>query len=332
MSDYSSSNSTVTSTSYTEINLLTNAFRSLCIGYAISVITTCAILMNFVNRKAALLPILSAVFLICCLFPAITIDLVRPASDLSNVNACKGRALAIYIFSYLSQICLEIYQTNKIRILAHRDRVCRYLAYALFGLRVASIAINLAFYRDIKDANGTCSTGFPFMNLLAEKLILLFYNLGNIFILVYIVKKGASNGIAFKSVTSFFLYQDGLTFSLAVILDAIYISVLASFTNTPWIMSMAAGLANGFNMFILHVKYCVSLSLRVRGLPTSGTGGSGNGRRRTAPAGPQRHNPQNSWGESTDNDASIPAPPDMYYPKESPQHMRSFQSEGTHPF
>ncbi|KAJ3100014.1 hypothetical protein HDU97_002621 [Phlyctochytrium planicorne] len=270
MTDYGTSSANVTDTgAYTEINLITNVFRTFCMGYAIAVIATCSILMNFVNRKAAVLPILSAVFLICCLFTALVIDVIRPASNPANVNACKGRTVAIYVFSYLSQICLEIYQTRKITIVAGRERVCRYLAYFLFGLRVISIGVNLPFYTDIKQSNGTCSTGFPFMNLLAEKLILLVYNLGNFFILLHIVNKGERNGVAFASITSKFLVQDGLTFILAVVLDAAYISVIACFSSSGWIMSMAASLANGTNMFILHIKYCVSLSLRAKHLPTT---------------------------------------------------------------
>ncbi|KAJ3098846.1 hypothetical protein HDU97_003709 [Phlyctochytrium planicorne] len=270
MSDYgSTSNITISDGIYSEINLMTSTFRTFSIGYAFSVIATCSILMNFVNKKAAILPILSAVFLICCLLPALVIDFMRPATNPANVNACRGRAVAIYIFSYLSQICLEIYQTRKITIVAHRETLCRYFAYVLFGLRLASIFVNLGFYSDIKLPNGMCSTGFPFINLLVEKLILLGYNLGNFFILVHIANKGDKDGVNFASITSKFLFQDGLTFILAVVLDAIYISVIASFASMPWIMSLAASIANGFNMFILHVKYCVSLSLRASSLPAT---------------------------------------------------------------
>ncbi|KAJ3101052.1 hypothetical protein HDU97_001695 [Phlyctochytrium planicorne] len=209
---------------YTSSNIIANAMRSICIGYAFSVIITCGVMMNFINKKGAILPIVSATFLL-------------------GFN-----------------ICLEM------RILTHRDKVLQIIAYVLFVIRAASLVVLLFYYYDVTSATGLCATGFPFNALLAEKLILLFYNLGNIAILLYIFRRDAADNKNFKSggIIKVFLLQDGSTFIMAIVLDTIYI-LIVSFITTTWIFSMAAGLANGFNCLILHVKYCTSLKGRVGG-------------------------------------------------------------------
>ncbi|KAJ3217615.1 hypothetical protein HDU67_007557 [Dinochytrium kinnereticum] len=241
---------------YTSNNIVANAMRSICVGYSFAVIITCGILMNFINRRGAILPIISATFLLGFNVAAIVIDLVKAP--------CKGRAVSIYVFSYLSQICLEVYQSNKMRILSHRDLIPRILSYSLFAIRAISLIVLLFFYYDITNSLGLCATGYPFYALLAEKLILLFYNIGNLAILYFLFKKDSKEHKTFQmdGIVKVFLFQDGMAFVMAIILDGIFI-VIVSFVTTPWIFSMAAGLANGFNLLILHVKYCTGLRSRV---------------------------------------------------------------------
>ncbi|KAJ3100071.1 hypothetical protein HDU97_002507 [Phlyctochytrium planicorne] len=247
-----------TDTIYSSSNIISNAMRSICIGYSLAVIINAGILMNFINKKGAILPIISAVFLMGFNIACIIIDVVKAP--------CSGRAVSIYVFSYGSQICLEIYQTNKMRLLAHRDLVVKILAYILFACRAISLIVLLFYYYDITSKTGLCATGYPFNALLSEKLILLFYNLGNLGLLFYLIQKGAKENGSFKfsGILQTFLFQDGLTFILAIVLDTIFICIV-SFITTTWIYSMAAGLANGFNLLILHVKYCTSLKGRVTG-------------------------------------------------------------------
>ncbi|KAJ3097191.1 hypothetical protein HDU96_000467 [Phlyctochytrium bullatum] len=243
---------------YTSNNIVANAMRSICIGYALSVWVSCGIIMNFANKRGAYLPILSATFLLGFNVACIVIDVLR--------TPCKGRAVSIYVFSYLSQICLEIYQTNKMRIVAHRDPIARSLAYLLFFLRAGSLVTLLFFYYDITTSEGLCATGFPLWALLTEKLVLLAFNLGNLGLLFNIIRKAEIETSGMMNVSSIlytFLFHDGLTFVLAIILDAIFIFIV-SFISTSWIFSMTAGLANGFNLFILHVKFCSSLKIRMK--------------------------------------------------------------------
>ncbi|KAJ3104656.1 hypothetical protein HDU96_008855 [Phlyctochytrium bullatum] len=247
---------------YTSHNIIANAMRSICIGYSLSVWVSCGLIMHFINKRGAYLPIISATFLFGFNVACIAIDVLR--------LPCRGRAVSIYVFSYLSQICLEIYQTNKMRILACRHPAVKVLAYLLFAVRAGSLIAALFFYYDITTSEGLCATGYPFLALLIEKFILLFYNLGNLGLLFHIVRKTEleSKGVMHASqVLHLFLFQDGLTFVLAIILDTIFI-LIVSFVATSWIFSMTAGLANGFNLFILHVKYCTSLKARV--LPMQG--------------------------------------------------------------
>ncbi|KAJ3100069.1 hypothetical protein HDU97_002505 [Phlyctochytrium planicorne] len=214
-----------TDTIYSSSNIISNAMRAICVGYSLAVIINASILMNFINKKGAILPIVSAVFLMG--------------------------------FQY---------QTNKMRLLAHRDLVVKIIAYVLFAARAISLIVSLFYYYDITSKTGLCATGYPFNNLLAEKLVLLFYNLGNLVLLIFLLQKGAKENGSFKfsGVLRTFLFQDGLTFILAIVLDTIFICIV-SFITTTWIYSMAAGLANGFNLLILHVKYCTSLKGRVTG-------------------------------------------------------------------
>ncbi|KAJ3217616.1 hypothetical protein HDU67_007558 [Dinochytrium kinnereticum] len=241
---------------YSANNIIANAMRSICIGYSFSVLITCGILMNFINKRGAILPIISAFFLMGFNIGAVVIDLVKAP--------CKGRAVGIYVCCYISQICLEIYQTNKMRILANREPIIKYSAFALFSFRAVSLVVLLFYYSDRANAVGLCATVFPFHALLSEKVILLFYNFGNLGLLFYLIQKSQreNGGFKFSGVLNIFLFQDGMAFIMAIILDGIYIFIV-SFVTTPWIFSMAAGLANGFNLLILHVKYCTSLKTRV---------------------------------------------------------------------
>ncbi|KAJ3097190.1 hypothetical protein HDU96_000466 [Phlyctochytrium bullatum] len=205
---------------YSSNNIIANAMRSICIGYSLCVIIQCGIQMNFINKRGAYLPIISASLLMGFNIACIIIDI----------------------------ICLEIYQTNKMRILAHRDLIIRILAYVLFAIRAVSLIVLLFFYFDV-----TSGTGL--------------YNLGNLALLFYLIRKSQIEGknFSFGGVMNVFLFQDGLTFILAIILDIIFICIV-SFVNITWIFSMTAGLANGFNLLILHIKYCTSLKTRVAGL------------------------------------------------------------------
>ncbi|KAI8850746.1 hypothetical protein BC829DRAFT_388780 [Chytridium lagenaria] len=223
---------------YSQVNLITNVMRSLGLGYAFCVCVMCGIMINFTNRftRAAFLPLISAISLIIAQSSAILIDIFRPR--------CDNRALGLYVFYYGSQICLEVYQTNRVRMLAANNTVAKSIGIIA--------GVFLFYYSDSSNLiNNVCITVFPSTVLITEKCILLFYNTGNLLILVY---------LAHYNTMGTFLFQDGLTFIMALLLDSAYVAVIATVT-TPWIMSLAAGLANGFNLAILHVKYCAEVKV-----------------------------------------------------------------------
>ncbi|KAJ3095764.1 hypothetical protein HDU96_001058, partial [Phlyctochytrium bullatum] len=134
-----------------------------------------------------------------------------------------------------------------------------------------------------------CFTVYPTEALIVEKSILVFYNAGNLLILVFLARHAtreallASSGDildrpsrstpltrdsttrgpspqrpVFRSLLWKFLVQDGQTFVLALVLDTAYVGVMAG-VKAPWMMSLAAGLANGFNLVVLHVKHCAEV-------------------------------------------------------------------------
>lgn len=143
---------------------------------------------------------------IICTISAVCLMMVQIISisyDLAAPVECKGRSLILYIFSYSSQICLDIYQVYKIRILCRYHKSLRIVSLLTFSVRAISLLLNLCFYYDIVGVNLVCATGFPLVNLIAEKVILIFYNLINLGILYWITI--ANTPIA--SITQQFLFK-----------------------------------------------------------------------------------------------------------------------------
>ncbi|KAJ3100066.1 hypothetical protein HDU97_002502 [Phlyctochytrium planicorne] len=266
---------------FTISNIIANATRSICIGFSLAVIIQCFLTAS-VGKRAVILPILSALLLFGLNLFSIIIDVLH--------WPCKGRAVSIYVVSYCSQICLEvgskddygmisrmlirlsglqISQTNKLRILATDNLILTIMVYAVFVVRAGSLVALLFFYYDITSPSGLCATGYPLVALLAEKFILLFYNLINLGILAHLFwierTQRRKTKMKEKGLLFFFLQQDSQTFILAIILDAIFICIV-SVVSTPWIFSMSAGLANGFNTFILHIRYCSNLKRQLAAL------------------------------------------------------------------
>ncbi|KAJ3208200.1 hypothetical protein HDU67_006947 [Dinochytrium kinnereticum] len=252
------------SVAYSQVSIITNMMRAINVGYSLSVISMCSIILNFTNRSTsgALLPLISAVFLLAANMAFMLIDVIKPA--------CPGRAVGIYVFVYLSQICLEVYQSNRMRMLSLGNVIARSAAYALFIIRASSLPVLLYYYSDAENTtNHICITVFPPTALMIEKAILIFYNIGNLLILIYLSQTAQSEKkpgkMVFKTLLITFLVQDGLTFIAALILDSAYLTVILT-VSAPWIMSLAAGLANGFNLAILHIKYCAEVKVVILAL------------------------------------------------------------------
>ncbi|KAJ3320105.1 hypothetical protein HDV06_005670 [Boothiomyces sp. JEL0866] len=171
------------------------------------------------------------------------VQVVSISYDLAAPVDCKGRALTF-------QICLDIYQVVKITILCRLHQNLKYLSWTSFGIRSVSLIVNLCFYYDGVGANQVCSTGFPFTNLIIEKLILISYNLINLGILYRITAAGST----IASITQIFLVKDGLTFVICFVLELIFVIVVALFPS-GYIYSVAAALGNGIATFALYMHY-----------------------------------------------------------------------------
>ncbi|KAJ3098214.1 hypothetical protein HDU97_004196 [Phlyctochytrium planicorne] len=268
---------------YSAVNLITNVMRAINMGFSISIIIMCSIILNFAHRtakivKGAILPLISATGLLVGMISAVAMDFIKPA--------CTGRSVGIYSIFYASQICLEIYQTNRIRMLAHSDVTARSIGYALFIIRASSLVVLLFYYYDWENnTNHVCTTGLSSLGVILEKAVLLVYNSGNLLILYHLSRTPPSQSHtqsltmlnrasetkfpsshptspgtqpAFRSLSAMFFYQDGLTFSLAILLDGAYVAAILT-VRDPWMMSLVEGLANGFNLAILHIKYCFDI-------------------------------------------------------------------------
>ncbi|KAI8850755.1 hypothetical protein BC829DRAFT_488640 [Chytridium lagenaria] len=251
-----SSTSTSMDPNFPPVIFVANVMRAFCLGYAVSTMLMCLTLTNPFQSsemlargtgRSAIIPFLSALFLTSVMSAAILIDFLR--------LPCAFRAVSLYIFIYLSQICLEIYQTNRVRLLSQQSIPSRIIAYLLFILRATSLCVLLFFYGDLHSTSTRiCGTIYPFSALLVEKSILVFYNLGNLTILLYLITNRNPH-IGFKGLISYFLFQDGLTFVLSLFLEGAYLGVVATATS-PYMMTTASSLASGANMLILHIKYC----------------------------------------------------------------------------
>ncbi|KAJ3101815.1 hypothetical protein HDU97_001041 [Phlyctochytrium planicorne] len=247
---------------YPLVNLIANIMRSFTLGFAACIIlTTCTLsnpisqLINIFNKsfkssahgRTSVLPFLSSMVLVGVLITSIAYDIVKPR--------CAGRTVSLYVFIYLSQICLEIHQTNRVRMLSRENVIARACAYSLFMIRATSLVCLCFFYDDLMSSTTRiCGTVYPFPYVLFEKCILVGYNVGNLLILVYLQeqKKG------FKGILSYFLFQDGMTFVVSFLLETMYVVVVGTVAN-PYIVSTASGLGAGFNMSILYFKYILEM-------------------------------------------------------------------------
>ncbi|KAJ3091983.1 hypothetical protein HDU96_002865, partial [Phlyctochytrium bullatum] len=181
------------SEAYSQTQLITNVLRALTMGYGISVVTLCSILASLDNRSvagtAAILPLASGLFMVVANLGSIIVDVLRPG--------CAGRAVLVYIVTYCGQICLEIYQTNRIRVLAHHHPISRTVAYALFILRASSLCTLLFFFQDSQNStNRICITVYPPTALIVEKVIVLVYNAGNLGVLLHLARMGSKGGLS----------------------------------------------------------------------------------------------------------------------------------------
>jgi hypothetical protein len=129
----------------------------------------------------------------------------------------------------------------------------QYVALGIFAVRAISLVVNLGFYYDPGlTSNGICPTGFPVNNLIVEKVILVIFNLGNIAIMLYVMKCNEAMEST-RQLFMMFIIQDGLSFSISLVLNLFFVIVTAALQGTG-VYSMTAALGNGFNMFVLFVQ------------------------------------------------------------------------------
>lgn len=225
------------------------------LGFSLAALTAYILLTFFERHKNILLLLYSAVAMVVA-------NILFTGYDYLMAESCAGRSIITYIFSYTGQICLEIYQTRKIVILASQNKIMKIFAFILFAIRAISLIVNWFYYFDPpKSFNGVCSTGFPIVNLIVEKTILVFFNLGNMVILLYLMKK-SDKFQSSKELLIGFALQDGLTFIMAFFLDFFFVLSTALLQGTA-IYSMTAALGNGFNMFILYVQTIITILKRM---------------------------------------------------------------------
>lgn len=240
---------------YSSAGVLTNVLRSIALGFGTAILSDTVFLYSQQKGYLKWLPGLSAFFYSVAQLIAIVFDVSAPL-------ACSGRVHTMYIFIYGSQLCLDLYQLQKTVIVAKSSVILRSSALVLFAGRLASICYSYATAYDLPLPTGICATGFPVINLVVEKSVLIVYNLGNLAILIYVGYKDSAN-IGLSAIMGELLFRDGFSFTLGVILDTLSVIGYALFKAGAG-FSLLGNFANASNMIILFFQN----SLAVRYLVT----------------------------------------------------------------
>ena len=248
--------------SYTQTQLLTNIFRACTLTFGGTVFLNCVLLYSSRGMRYAAYPLASSVCLVM-------VNLIACIYDILVVSSCTGRSLTLYVFSYASQLSLDVYQTNKMIKLSFGKRINKYVSIGLFVCRFVSLIVNLCYYYDIKNPSGICSTGFPIFNLFVEKAVVILFDLGNMANLYVIMRSSEKHGVKSSFMSQFFL-RDGLTFGISLVLNIMFVSATAAFPS-GWAYSMTAALGNGIGCLVLFVQVSLSYARRVIATRETGT-------------------------------------------------------------
>ena len=243
---------------YTQAQFITNMFRSVVIGFCSSVLMDSIFIFSATHIRPSILPGLSALIMLAVQVLCIVYDLSPPSN-------CYPRVYIVYGMIYASQLCLEIYQTQKVHVLSKRNPKCRYLSYFLFFLRLGSLGFSLFYYKDGKSKNGVCHSLFEIQNLVIEKVILLLFNAVNIGILIYLFKKNQNIQFQTSDVFTMLLVQDGFAFVVAFALDAIFVVITALFVKeSASVYSMTSALGNAVNVLVLYLQNSINIRRRLK--------------------------------------------------------------------